>query len=234
VVLETIAQTADIDLRQFSGACQCHGSRDIFSSGASLSFMPSSELNAANRRTLFDIQGANALRGVQFVATQRIQMDAKLSHIDGHPPRCLNAIAMQINSSAPRDRRYLPDGLQRTDFVVRVHQRDQYRFGPKALNHLIYVNNAVVADCHSSYSNALSLKLIDRTQHRRMLNRAGNQMLVRTRQIANKPQNGKVIRFRPATSKHNLIGRRAEKLRYHSPGTFERLARVLPRSKYSK
>ena len=77
------------------------------------------------------IEDADALGPMEFVSRQREQVNLLLFDVNGHVGDSLHRIGVKQYAALPADGADLSDGLQRADFIVCIHNRDQRRVVPQ-------------------------------------------------------------------------------------------------------
>ena len=81
--------------------------------------------NGDRRTPRFDPQRADALRTVELVRRDGEQIDAERAHVHRNLARALHGVGVEQRPARVGDRGELGDRLNRADFVVRVHDRDE-------------------------------------------------------------------------------------------------------------
>ena len=77
-----------------------------------------------SRVAALDPQRARALRAVELVGRQREEINAERADVDGNLPDRLHGVGVEQGAVLVRERREVRDRLNRADFVVGVHDRD--------------------------------------------------------------------------------------------------------------
>ena len=124
-----------------------------------------------------DIQRADALGSVEFVAGHGEQVDAQVVHLDGDLADGLGTVAVHQGAVAVGDFSDLGDGLDGTDLVVGVHDGDQRRFRRDGLLNLSSVNHAVLVDRQVGGAEPVRLQVAADLGHGRMLDRRGDDVV---------------------------------------------------------
>src|SRR5947209_16673912 len=72
-----------------------------------------------------DVQCADSFRGIQLMSCDGQQVNTQLIHTSGNLAYGLRSITMHQYTMAMGSLRYFSEGLQRSSFIVRVHDGDQ-------------------------------------------------------------------------------------------------------------
>src|SRR5579883_152841 len=135
LALEAVAQRTElmrwILSEQFAGTSERHYPGYALGSGPASAFVPAPELNRADRRVFAHEQGADALRPVNLVRADRVQIDSEPFEIHGYFPECLHTVRVEINllagrASGSHDFGDFTNTLYRTGLVVGMHDRNQH------------------------------------------------------------------------------------------------------------
>ena len=123
-----------------------------------------------------DVQHAHPLRGVQLVPRHGQQIDAEFLHVQRQLARGLGGVGMQQHAFGPCESGDLPDGLQRADLVVGVHDADQIGPFRDHLSHSVGIDAAAAVHRHDGDAAAEPLEEFARLGRGGMLHGADDDV----------------------------------------------------------
>src|SRR5262249_4694370 len=88
-------------------------------------------------------QGPDALGSMNLVCGHRVQIDAELFDIDRNLSRRLHTVGMEIDIRLGGNLADFGDWLDRSDFIVRVHDRDENRVPPDSPSNIVRINQTL-------------------------------------------------------------------------------------------
>src|SRR5262249_12497513 len=141
------------------------------------SFMVRSMDERLKRGTAADVEGADALGRIEFVAGDGEQVYAKPFHVRGNLSDRLRRIGVQYNAMLARDMAYIANRLDRADLVVGMHHTDKYRPWRNRPPQIAGVDTAKAIDGHDTHGETLLLQETARSDDCWMLNRGGDDVV---------------------------------------------------------
>src|SRR5439155_17632007 len=101
------------------------GAGDILGAGAPVALVMAPVLDGTEAGSLAHEQSARALRGVDLVAADRVQIHAQRLDVSGNPPGRLHTVRVKNDTRLPSDTGDLRNRLDCAQLVVGVHHRNQ-------------------------------------------------------------------------------------------------------------
>jgi hypothetical protein len=121
-------------------------------------------------------QCSDALRSVKLVTGDREQVDTERFHIDENLPDRLGGIGVENNASLATKMGNLIDGLNRSHFIVGMHNGDKNRFRSDRAANVIRIDPTKSIDGNRSDVGAESFNEPAWFEHSRVLDLAGYDM----------------------------------------------------------
>ncbi len=181
--------------------------------------MASTKQQRAQLHAVANIHSSDALRRIQLVTANRIEIDAESLEIHRDLAGGLHAIDVKSHTGLSRDRRDLFYRLDRPQFVISVHHGNENGVRTQCRAYVIGIDNPI-----RSHADIRRIELPTNIQHRGMLNRRSYNMSA----LASDTEDREIIRLRAAAGKHNLARIAMQKSRDLPPRHFEPLLRDLP------
>lgn len=124
--------------------------------------------------------------------------------------------------------RNVPDRLNRADFVIGVHHRDQDGVIPDRASNRISVHYTVHSNANPRHVDAFVLEFAARLENSRMLNRSCHNVDWPAAKPPYDTENREVIRFGPAAGKDQFARSDTERNCKNTPGLLQLPPRALP------
>ena len=132
-------------------------------------------------------------------------VDAHFLHVDVHMADCLNRIGVELSANRMCQLSDLLDRLNRADFVVCRHNRNQCGVLGQLCFQLLKVYTAFLIHIQIGNAVALLLKRLAGVQHRMMLDFGGDDVLAALGgRTVHKAADCKVVRLRAAAGEYDL------------------------------
>src|SRR5690348_1494457 len=128
--------------RDFGRFAEADDSRNIFGARAAVALIASTAQHGLERRAFANIQDADALWAADFVRGKRKQVRADGFYIDRDFAHGLNSVGVETNLRLARDFADFGDRLNRAEFIVRVHDGYENRFGTNRAPNIIGIDDA--------------------------------------------------------------------------------------------
>ena len=109
------------------------------------------------------------------------QIDAELIHVERELAGGLHGIAVEIDIGFGGDAADFFDGLDRAEFIVRVHHADENCFRAQRAANIFGIDDAVAADGHVGDVDALRFERLAGIEDGVMLDGCGDDVLARSR-----------------------------------------------------
>jgi hypothetical protein len=138
---------------------------------------------------------ARALRRINLVTANGVNIRVNGAQVDGNLARRLHAVRMKRDSGLLRDAADLLDRLNRAELVVDVHHRNQLRVSSNRLPDGLGINNAAAI-----YRNSRDCELIGRAENRGMFDGRRDNMAA-----SGDSEDREVIGFRSAAGEYDFV-----------------------------
>ena len=227
---ETIAKSGDARgvgsermTRKLGGFSESNDAGDIFRARAEAALMMSAVNERIEARAGADIERANTFGSVEFVAGNREEIHAERIDIHGNFSGGLDRVGVKNNFVFAGDAGDFRDRLDRTEFVIGVHDGNQNGFGANGAANIFRVNDAVLACGEIGDGDAALLEMLARAVNRFVLDAGGDDMrrlsgsrrstgsgIGRREGVGNRAEDGVVVRLSAAGGEDNLLGLGAE------------------------
>ncbi len=159
--LQAIAHGGDPDsfcghvmLAQFAGLAKTDNQWHRQGAGTHATFM-SAPIHLGGdpdpRIPLSHVKRADSLGAINLVSRERHQVDPHVLHIDGNLADSLCRVAVKENTLLFGDLPDLFDRVDRTNFVVGEHHRNQNRLFRDRLAHVLWIDHSVFVDGQVGY-----------------------------------------------------------------------------------
>src|SRR6266852_1538595 len=110
----------------FQRFSESNDAREIFSPGAAFIFMAATQQNWVEAQRRFDKERASPFRTVKFVGADRDQVGVELGDtVEWFLAKPLYRVGVEEHTTFLTERPQFGNGLNRTAFVVRCHDRDE-------------------------------------------------------------------------------------------------------------
>ena len=126
----------------FRRGAEADDSRHVFRAGPAIALVMPAVQQRPQNRALAHVERSDTLGAVQFVRGEGQQIDAELLHIDGNFADRLHRVRMKVNIAVAREAADLFQRLNRAQFVVRVHDRDQHSFRANRRGNICRIDHA--------------------------------------------------------------------------------------------
>src|SRR3954468_17555160 len=128
LLAEASDRRGPIRAAQLVGCRETDRSGDVLRSGAAVALLGPALLLREDMGTVSDVEGTDALRALELVGAERHQIGAERLDVELDIRCRLDRIDVEHDPLAgPDARRDLSDRLERSDLVVREHDRDEDR-----------------------------------------------------------------------------------------------------------
>ena len=216
--LQLIAQVGgrqrQVSARRTEGGDAGH----VFSAGAAIALVMTAEGHLVDGHA--GNQRAHALPAINLMRTERHQ----IRHRHGDFAQGLHGVRMHVYAMLARHREDLVQRLNRPQFVVDAHHRDERRIGPDRPPDLIRIDEPLPV-----HRNHRGIQLLRRRQNRGMLDGGRDDMPpTRARTGSQAAKQSQVISLRAAAGKDHLIGLAPHRRRHLTARAFQPLLRLLP------
>src|SRR5690606_11971673 len=138
--LPRLVETAGGDC---AGCAQTDAECDIFSAGTNSALLPRSHNKRRQLNALADIQRADPFWGIELMSRNGQQVDAQLPDADRNFAHRLRGIRMNECTAPFRFARNSRDWLNRSDFILRMDDRDDSRLVIDCACDIVRGNDAV-------------------------------------------------------------------------------------------
>ena len=125
---------------------------------------------------------------------------------------------MEQDSVLFRNPANLCNGLDRADFIVRRHDRDQDRLRPDSRLQLLRADESVLIHIQISHLKTILFQILAGMQNRMMLDLGSNDVIALVPISLRRSLQGPVVRLGSASSKIDLIFLSTQSLRNDLPG----------------
>ncbi len=201
---------------------------DIFRTGALFPLLLPAMQIGQELRPFADIQRADSLGAVDFMRGKRHQIHAEVSDIEWCLSQRLHGICVKVCAKFLDNLRNLPNWLNGTDFVVRVHHRHQRRTLRYRCRDRIRINDTVRADGHIGHGKAEHILREPRAvQNGMMLDGGGDEMIAPITVRQKHAQNRRIVRLGAAGREVNLRRMAPDSIRRRITRPVNRGARLL-------
>lgn len=172
-----------------------------------------------------DIEGADALGGVELVPRDRQEVDPEL--VDPGPDLAdrLSGVGVDKNPSFVSDRGDGSDGLDCADLVVREHDAHQDRPGRDCPANILGVDQAGSIDRNDGHPSTEPLQEPKGLEDRGVLDSRRDDVVAAFPKGEEDPLEGEVVGLAPAAREDDLIGTAAEEFGNLGAGTVEKRSR---------
>ena len=126
-------------------------------------------------------------------------------------PQGLNGVGVKIHPPLPGDPADFLYGLNRSDLVVGMHDRDKDCFSGNRLPDVVGIDQAISIHGQDRNLETLLLQEMAGLQDGVMLDGGGNDMIPLALPGVGHPFDGRVVALRPAAGEDDLSGRRPQK-----------------------
>ncbi len=157
-------------------------------------------------RALANKERAHALRSVNLVRADRVEVDGELLDVHRYLAHGLHAIGVEGNSGVASDSGDLTDRLNHSQLIIHVHNADQFRVGTDRGAHGLRVHHP--ASIH--WSERRGRQLRRGLQHGGVFCGGSDNMPAGA-------ENRHVVGFRAAAGEHNFFGLGAQHGRHRAP-----------------
>lgn len=212
-LFEAVAEGGEILADQLAGRAEGGGAGDVLGARAAARFVAASVLAGGEVDALADVEHADALRGVQLVAGDCVEID--VLEIDGDFAGGLDAIGMEERAGGVRDFGHRFDVLDGAELVVGVHDGDERGVGADG-----------VPDS-SGRDEAVRVGFDDGDVEIAAGGEDGGVLNVRGDDVAVYAEDGEVVRFGAAAGENDFLGRAVEEGGNLAAGAFEDLFGLL-------
>src|SRR3990172_375418 len=117
--------------RQSRRLAEPHDEWHVLRAWTNTEFVPRAERDRVERHLGAAYESSNPLGRVKLVAGKRQHIHAELAHVNPNLTRRLCRVRVQDDASSPGQSRNVGNGLNRADFVIRVHDRNERRVRTK-------------------------------------------------------------------------------------------------------
>src|SRR3954454_5422415 len=207
---ETVAQCADAGhRRQIDGentSCpETYCKQCALCAGASSALMPCPMDQRFKLNTAAKIQGADALGRVKLMASNREQIDAELVDARWNFSDRLCCVGMEQNLMLARDHTDFRDRLDRTDFIVGMHDADENGAICNRTAHCIRIDSARAISRQISHPRAHLLQELARSENGRMLDPGRDDVLTLAPECEVHTLEREIVRFAAPTREYDLV-----------------------------
>ncbi len=189
--------------RRFRSRAQPYRARDILRPRPPVALVMPAMQNRTDPRPLAHVKRADSLGRVNLVTADRVEVHTQGRNVDRQPPSRLHAIGVQQYPGRLRKARNLEDRLRRSQFVIRVHHRNQRRIRPQRATNIIRIDNPVRAHGDVAHLAPFAFDLCARPKHRRVLDGTGDHMLALAG--SHRPQQREVVSLGPTAREDNIL-----------------------------
>ena len=169
-------------LRQLACDAQADDGRHVQRSRSQPAFLAAAVDERFDRhcaRVPAHVQRSDAFGPVDLVGADRQQVDRHCLDVERHAPERLRGVDME---DCVRVAHRFADGgnrLDRSDFVVGRHHRDEHGVGAQRTRDVVRIDEAVPVDRQDGEPPAFAFESSARVEHRPVLDRAGDQVRAR-------------------------------------------------------
>ena len=175
-----------------------------------------------------NVQRADTLGRIDLVPRHAQQIDAEVVDIRFDLADRLGRVGVKGNFVLTRDRADLTNRLDRADFVVGVHDRDQHRLRRDGSANVIRIDPPQPVHRNVGYVRATGpLEKPARLNHRRVLDPGRDDVRTAGLMAQEHALDRVIIGFASATREHDFGRIASESLRHLPPRTLHRLSRRL-------
>src|SRR5579863_61483 len=232
-VAETIAETAQLlglaghfFGRDGASFAQADNAGDIQRSGAHAALMAAAIDNGGNLNAgIFsaDVQRADALGPVHFVAGDRHEVDIHLVHIDWNLADGLGGVGVEDDAALMTELADFGDGLHDADLVVGSHDGDQNGFVIHGALEILEIDQAVFLHRQVSDAIAVLLETLAGVEHGLVLGDCGDNVIALLAVHLGHAFDGEVVALSGAGSENDFFGGGADQLGDTLAGSFDAL-----------
>ena len=176
------------------------------------------------------VQKADAARAVELVRRAREQVDVHRLHVHGNVADGLHRVRVERDAPLAAERADGLNGLDGADLVVGEHDGHERRVVPDGRGHVLDADDAVFVHIQQRHVKALLTELVERVQHRMVLEFRGYQMLFPfASAVSGGGNDGLIVSLAAAGGEHDLarVGS-ADQLRDLGAAGEQMLGRLLP------
>ena len=156
------------------------------------------------------------------------QIHLQILHIKGNLSKGLNRIRVEQNPLFPGHGSNFGYGLHRTDFIVCVHNTDQYGVRSDRPAQLLQIHQSILIHLQISNLKSLFFQMSAGMKHRVMLNCRGDNVPALMTAGACRPLQGPVIRLGASRREKNLLLSCSDSRSQCPSGLIQRLFRCGP------
>src|SRR6185312_1310160 len=160
------------------------------------------------------------------MSRQRQQIDPVGIHIDGDFPRRLRRIGKKEHSMPPGDPADLPDRLNDTDFVIRIHDRDERGGWPDRGLEGGKIDQTGPIDPQPTDLRTQALQVMTAIQYGFVFRDDGDQVIAFGSVRLEDALDRQIVGFGRTRREDDLFRLRADERRYLLPRQFHRLLRL--------
>ena len=210
-------------LGDFAGRAEGSNLRHGLGAGTPAGFLAAADDKGLQLHAVFDVQRADAFRGVDLVAADTDHVRAQGFGGKGDLHKALHRVCMYQHSGTgffygPGNRRNI---RHRAGFVVDQHQRNEYSIITEGGDHGVQADTAFFVGGQAGHFKAPALQLVQRAAHRVVLHGGADDVLSPASHGFRAVYDGPVVAFRAAGGKNQLPRRTAQGGGDLLPGLFQ-------------
>ena len=195
--------------RNFRGFAEANNACDIFRARTHTTLMVAAVKKLLQTRAAANVQRANALRSVEFMAGEGQQVEMELMDVDRNFPGGLHGIAMEINVGVFGDAADFFERLHRSEFVVGVHDGDERGFLANRAAQVFKVYQAVLVNVQVSNVNTLPFESLAGVQDGFVFHERRNHVGPRLWTVCgwgSDAEDGVIVRFGASACEEDFLG----------------------------
>src|ERR1700751_5891237 len=174
---DALGLRSEICESESGGPAEADDPGNVFGAGATVAFVMATVKLWGERRAGANVESANTLWAINFVRGDAEQIHGEAIHVERELPCRLHCVAVKINVSFGGDAADFLDGLNCSEFVIRVHHGDKNCFGAQRAADFIGIDDARAPDRNVGDFNALLFERLARIENCMMFDRARYDVL---------------------------------------------------------
>lgn len=208
---------------QLAGFAQRNDGGHVFRSPAAPAFLVPADQKGRKLGALADVEHADSLGGVEFVAGQREEIHFQRLQVDGHFAHGLHGIGVKDDSPGAHLAGDVCNGENHAGFIVGPHDTDDGRVRGQATVQEVGVQPSLGVHRHKGDAPAPVRQMLAEVFHGRMLDPRGDNVAFFGLGVDRGPD-GRTVAFGAAAGKHDLFGLCTQQSGDPLAGFFELLA----------